>query len=148
MLNLVLTVISLAITIIILTQAWNFFHNEPPWLEERIEGLLSTFFEPDENGQNMVDQIGARLGASIKGSFMGQKSGEVRHEKMLEKRVFTAAVENVPELKIGLAALDKLGLGDIATPENAPALLSLANKYGLLGFLKGNNPGSSSEGVM
>jgi len=127
---------------VILTQAWKFFHNEPVWLEERIEGLLSTFFEPDENGKNMVDQIGARLGASIKGSFMGQRSGEVRHEKMLETRVFDAAVENIPELKIGMAALEKLGLGDIATAENAPALLGLAQKWGLLGFLgKKNNPG-------
>jgi len=133
---------------VILTQAWKFFHNEPVWLEERIEGLLSTFFEPDENGKNMVDQIGVRLGASIKGGLMGHASGEARHEKMLEGRVFGAVMDKSPELKIGMEALKQFGLGDLATPENLPALLSLANKYGLFGMLKGNSPGSSSEGVM
>lgn len=130
---------------IVLSMAWRFFHNEPPWLEERLEGLLGTFFEPDENGKNMVDAIGERLGASIKGGLMGHASGEARHEKALEKRVFEAVKEKSPELKIGLEVLDKFGLGDLATPENMPALLELADKYGLFGMLKGN-PSKSSEG--
>ena len=125
--------------------AWRFFHNEPPWLEARIEGLLGTFFKPDEKGQNMVDLIGERLGRSIKGGLMGHASGEARHEKMLETRVFNAVKENSPELQIGLKALEQFGLGDLATPENLPALLQIANKYGLFGLLKGNSPGQSSE---
>jgi len=129
--------------------AWRFFHNEPPWLEARIEGLLGTFFEPDENGQNMVDMIGNRLGASIKGGLMGHKSGEVRHERAIEKRVFQAVVDKSPEMKIGLKVLDEFGLGDLATPENLPALLQIANKYGLFGMMKGNSPGEShGQGVM
>jgi len=45
-----------------------------------------------------------------------------------------------------MSVLEKLGLGDIATPENLPALLGLAQKYGLLGFLgKGSNPGQSQS---
>jgi hypothetical protein len=149
-LNTAIAVISLITTMVVLSMAWRFFHNEPPWLEERIEGLLGTFFEPDENGKNMVDAIGARLGASIKGGLMGHASGEARHEKMLEKRVFSAVVEKSPELQIGIKALEQFGLEDLATPENLPALLSLANKYGLFGMLKGNSPGESShgEGVM
>jgi len=118
--------------------AWRFFHNEPPWLESRIEGLMETFFKPDEEGSSVIDAIGERLGRSIKGGLMGHASGEARHEKMLETRVVGALVESSPELKIGMVALEKLGLGDIATPENLPALLSLANKYGLFGMLKGN----------
>ena len=133
-------------TVIVLFMAWNFFHNEPPWLEERIEGLLSTFLEPDDKGQNMVDVIGQRLGASIKGGLMGHASGEARHEKMLETRVIGAMMEKSPELKIGMQVLDQLGLGDIATPENLPALINLANKYGLFGMLKGKNPSSGGEG--
>ena len=129
--------------------AWRFFHNEPSWIEARIEGLLSTFFEPDENGQNLVDQIGVRLGASIKGGLMGHKSGEVRHERAIEKRVFQAVVDKSPEMKIGLKVLDEFGLGDLATPENLPALLQIANKYGLFGMFKGNSPGESQgQGVM
>ena len=124
--------------------AWRFFHNEPPWLEERIEGLLGTFFKPGEDGKNMIDLAGERLGRSIKGGLMGHASGEARHEKMLEKRVFEAVKENSPELKIGLQALEQFGLGDLATPENLPALLQIANKYGLFGMLKGN-PSKSSE---
>jgi len=129
--------------------AWRFFHNEPPWLEARIEGLLGTFFEPDKDGQNMVDMIGNRLGASIKGGLMGHKSGEVRHERAMEKRVFQAVVDKSPEMKIGLQVLDELGLGDLATPENLPTLLQIANKYGLFGLMKGNSPGEShGQGVM
>ena len=138
MLNTVLTVIPIIMTVIVLFMAWNFFHNEPPWLEERIEGLLGTFLEPDENGKNMVDLIGVRLGASIKGGLMGHASGEARHEKAIEKRVFQAVVDKSPEMKIGLKVLEDLGLGDLATPENLPALLQIASKYGLLDRSKGN----------
>lgn len=106
---------------------------------------MSTFFEPDAEGHNLVDTIGERLGASIKGGLMGHRSAEVRHEKMLEKRVFSAALEKIPELKIGMQALDSFGLGDLATAENLPALLQLANKYGLLGMMKGNSPGESGH---
>lgn len=132
---------------VVLSMAWRFFHNEPPWLEERIKGLLGTFFEPDENGKNMVDAIGERLGASIKGGLMGHRSGEVRHERMLEKRVVGALMDKSPEMKIGVQVLEQFGLGDLATPENIPALLQLANKYGLFGMLKGNSQ-SSERGRM
>ena len=131
-------------TVIVLFMAWNFFHNEPPWLEERIESLVGTFLEPDESGKNMVDLIGVRLGASIKGGLMGHASGEARHEKAIEKRVFQAVIDKSPEMKIGLKALEEFGLGDLATPENLPALIQIANKYGLFGMLKGN-PNRSGE---
>jgi hypothetical protein len=147
-LNTAIAVISLITTVVVLSMAWRFFHNEPPWLEARIDGLLGTFFEPGPEGTNLIDMIGERLGASIKGGLMGHKSGEARHEKMLEKRVFGAVLEKSPELQIGMKALESFGLGDLATPENLPALLSLANKYGLFNLLKGNSPGESRSGVM
>jgi len=97
----------------------------------------------------MVDLIGERLGASIKGGLMGHASGEARHERAIEKRVFQAVVDKSPEMKIGLKVLDEFGLGDLATPENLPALLQIANKYGLFGLMKGNSPGEShGQGVM
>jgi len=36
-----------------------------------------------------------------------------------------------------------------SAPENLPALLQIANKYGLFGLMKGNSPGEShGQGVM
>ena len=124
--------------------AFRLFRKAPPWLDEKIESTFAVFLEPDDQGRNMVDALGERLGRSIKGGLMGHASGEARHEKMLEKRVIGALMDNSPEMKIGMQVLDKFGLGDIATPENLPALLNLANKYGLFGLLKGN-PDRSSE---
>jgi hypothetical protein len=81
-------------------------------------------------------------------SLLAQKSGEVRHMKAIEKRVFEAIKEKSPELKLALGALDKLGLGDLATPENLPALIQVANKYGLFGMFQGvqgkSNPQNGS----
>ena len=146
MLNTLLTLVSLISTGIVLFLAWRFFHNEPPWLATRLESLLGTFLEPGEDGKNMVDLIGERLGASIKGGLMGHASGEARHQKALEGRVFQAVMDKSPELKIGVAALEQFGLGDLATPENLPALMQIAQKYGLFGMLKGNPGGGSPAG--
>jgi len=122
-------------------------HNEPAWISERIESTLGMFLKPDEDGSSLFDKLGEKFGRSIKGGLMGHASGEDRHEKVLETRVVTALMDKVPELKIGMAALKEFGLGDIATPENMPALLQLADKYGLGKFLKGNSPGGSSSSV-
>jgi len=146
MLSTITTLISLTLTVVVLFMAWRFFHNEPPWLADRLEGLLGTFLEPDEQGKNMVDLIGERLGKSIKGGLMGHASGEARHQKVLESRVFSAVLDKSPELKIGMKALEQFGLGDLATPENMPALLQLAQKYGLFGLLKGSGGSSPNPG--
>ena len=130
-----------------LTLAFRFYHNAPPWIDAKIENLLGTFLEPDEEGKNLVDHLADRFGRGFRMSLLAQKSGEVRHEKMLEKRVFEAVKSNSPELQLGLKALEQFGLGDLATPENLPALLALANKYNLFGMMKGN-PGSQGSGEM
>jgi len=127
--------------------AFRIYRKAPPWIDEKIEGLMSTFLEPDEEGKNIVDHLGDRFGKGFRMSLLAQKSGDARHEKMIEKRVFSAAMEKSPELKIGMKVLSELGLDDLATPENLPALLQIANKYGLFsGFLKGNSPGESRSG--
>ena len=151
MLSVIIALTSLFSTFLALSLAFRVYRKAPPWIDEKIEGFLSTFLQPDEEGKNLVDHLADRFGRGFRMSLLSQKSGEVRHEKMLEKRVFDAAMEKSPEMKIGMQVLDKLGLGDLATPENIPALFKLADKYGLLGMLKGNSPGSESshgEGVM
>jgi len=95
---------------------------------------------PDpETGMNLVDSLAARFGKGFRMSLLAQKSGEARHEKMIENRVFAAAKEKIPELQLGLSALEQLGLGDLATPENLPALYRVAQKYGLLNLKEGVN---------
>jgi len=135
--------------------AFRIYRKAPPWIDEKIEGLIGTFLEPDEEGKNLVDHLGARFGQGFRMSLLAQKSGQVRHEKGIEKRVFQAVMDKSPEMKIGMKILEELGLDDLATPENMPALLSVAKKYGVFdmfgGFLKGNSPGSESghgQGVM
>lgn len=104
--------------------------------------------KPDEEGNSFIDLLAARFGKGFRMSLLAQKSGEVRHQKMIENRVFEAIKDHNPEIKLALTALDKFGLGDLATPENMPALIQVANKYGLFGVL-GNTPGKSrSDGVM
>jgi len=119
------------------------YRKAPPWIDEKIEGVMSTFLEPDEDGKNIVDHLGDRFGRGFRMSLMAQKSGEVRHNKAIEERVFNAVVEKSPEMKLGMKVLDELGLGDLATPENLPALLQIAEKYGVFQMFKGNSPGQN-----
>jgi len=128
--------------------AFRIYRKAPPWIDEKIEGLTATFLQPDEEGKNIVDYLAERFGKGFRMSLLAQKSGEVRHERAIEKRVFQAVVDKSPEMKIGLKVLDEFGLGDLATPENLPALLQIANKYGLFGSMKGNSPGESHGNVM
>ena len=146
MINAVITVLSLLSAFGALFLAFKIYRSAPPWIDEKIENLLGTFLEPNEEGKNLVDLLGERFGRSFRMSMLAQKSGEVRHNKAIEKRVFQAVVDKSPEMKIGLKVLDEFGLGDLATPENLPALLQIANKYGLFGMLKGNSPGQRREG--
>jgi len=132
-------------TVIMLVLAFRLFYRSPHWVDEKIESILSTFLEPDEEGKNLVDQLADRFGKGFRMSLLAQRGGEVRHEKMLESRVFSAVLDKSPELKIGMKALEEFGLGDLATPENLPALMQLAQKYGLFGLLKGNPTGGTSR---
>ncbi len=113
--------------------ARGFQKKAPEWIDGFLEDKISLFMTPDpETGQNFVDSLAARFGKGFRMSLLAQKSGEARHQTMIENRVFAAAKERIPELQVGLAALDGLGLGDLATPENLPALYQVARKYGLL----------------
>jgi hypothetical protein len=147
--NEVIALLSVFSAFFALLLAFRIYRKAPPWIDEKIEGLMSTFLEPDEEGKNIVDHLASRFGQGFRMSLLAQKSGEVRHEQAIEKRVFEAAVEKSPELKIGLKVLEEFGLGDLATPENLPALLKIANKYGLFSMIGGNSPGKNpSQGVM
>ena len=130
--------------------ARGFQKRRPVWIDDTIEEYMETFLKPSEAGisllDGVVDKVADRFGKGFRMSLMAQKSGEVRHEKAIEKRVFEAAMEKSPELKIGLKVLDEFGLGDLATPENLPALLKIANKYGLFGMFQSNSPGEPGHG--
>lgn len=152
MLNTVLTVIPVISTVFVLVLAWRFFHTAPPWLDEKIESTIGVFLQPDKDGVSMMDHLGQNLGMSIKAGLMGQRSGQVRHGKMIEKRVFEAVKENIPEVKIGLKLAEKFGLGDLVEdPADAYAVMQvLKNRFGIdaASFLKGgagSNPANSPQ---
>lgn len=132
--------------------ARGFQKKRPEWIDETVTEYMETFLKPDEQGNSLIDgiveKLAQRFGQGFRMSLMAQKSGEVRHHKAIEERVFKAVVDKSPEMKIGMKVLDELGLSDLATPENLPALLQIANKYGVFGMFRGNSPGSSLEGVM
>lgn len=142
MFNQVIAILSLVSAFAALFIAFRIYRKAPPWIDDKIEGVLATFLEPDAEGKNVVDHIADRFGKGFRMSLLAQKSGEARHQKAIENRVFEAVMEKSPEMKIGMKVLDELGLGDLATPENLPALLEIANKYGLFGLVnqKKNSP--------
>ena len=157
MFNDLIALLSVFSAVCALLLAFRIYRKAPPWIDEKIEGLMGTFLEPDKEGislmDRIVDKLADRFGKGFRMSLLAQKSGQVRHEKGIEKRVFQAVMDKSPEMKIGMKVLEELGLDDLATPENMPALLSIAKKYGVFdmlgGVLKGNSPGEgSSQGVM
>lgn len=151
----VIAVVSLISALILglsaLRIAKSFQSRRPAWIDETVEEYMETFLAPNKEGVSVLDgvveKIAERFGRGFRMSLMAQKSGEVRHTKAIENRVFEAVVDKSPEMKMAMKVLEQLGLDDLATPENMPALLQIANKYGLFGMLGGNSP-SSSQGVM
>lgn len=123
---------------------WSIRHR-PVWIDELIEEGGDLLFKPDESGKSLIDHLAARFFQSAKMSLLAGRSGEVRHQKMIESRVFDALKDKSPELKLALSALDQFGLGDLATPENLPALITVANKYGLFNQFVGKNTPMNSK---
>jgi len=145
----IVAIMGLIITAVIgsyaLLTARKIYRQAPLWVEPLIENLpekvdsvidrqLERAMAPDpKTGLNLIDMLAARFGKGFRMSLLAQKSGEARHENMIEKRVFSAAKDNIPELQLAMSAMEQFGLGDLATPENLPALLKVAQKYGLFG---------------
>lgn len=156
-----LAVLNVGVALYVLINARRLFKKEPEWLNEFVEDKkvsviegandfidqkIASFMAVDpETGVNFVDALAARFGKGFRMSLLAQKSGEARHTQMIENRVFDAMKDQSPELKLGLQALDKFGLGDLATPENLPALLQIAQKYGLFGNFLQHNAGGGRE---
>lgn len=149
----VLAIVNGLIAVYVLINARKMFQSKPEWLSDVFEDAdswlqnkIEALVVPDaESGMSFIDALGARLGQGFRMSLLAQKSANVRHEKMIETRVFDALKNNSPELKIGLQALDQLGLGDLATPENLPALLQVAQKYGIFGQFLGQSPNNGGQ---
>ena len=163
LLTVVLAAVNLGVAVFVLKNAHKMFNSQPKWLNSLIEntsetaldkindfidGKIEQFLLPDESGNNFVDLLAQRFGKGFRMSLMAQKSGEARHHKMIENRVFDALKQNSPELNLGLKALEQFGLGDLATPENLPALLQVAQKYGLFGsFINENKQNRGNNGL-
>lgn len=160
----IVAVMGLIITAVIggyaLLTARKIYRQAPLWVDgliedlpEKVDGVIDRQLEramaPDpQSGMNLIDMLAARFGKGFRMSLLAKKSGDARHENMIENRVFEAAKEQIPELQIGIAALEQFGLGDLATPENLPALYKIAKKYGLLGgdsTGKGQNNGGGGN---
>ena len=148
MYSVILPLISMGVTLCVAFFALRTFQKRPAWIEDTVDELMSGFLQVDEQGKNLVDHLAERFGKGFRMSLLAQKSGEARHEKMLENRIIGAMMDKSPELKIAMAGLKQFGLEDIATPENMPALLKLAHKYGLFGMSQGiqANPSSNNKG--
>jgi len=150
----VLAVLNGVLALYLLKQAKILLKTEPLWLNDFVEdkkiSLMESLVEENSEGASFLDAVAQKFGQSLRMGLLAQKSGAVRHNKMIENRVFEAVKGQSPELNLILKALDKFGLGDLATPENLPALLGMAQKYGLFGnFLKKpspNNPRGTSDG--
>jgi len=150
----ILSVVNGVIALYLLKRASSLLKSEPEWLNDFVEDKKVSFMESligeDENGNSFFDAAAQKFGQSLRMSLLAQKSGDVRHQNMIEGRVFDAVKENSPELKIGLKALEHFGLGDLATPENLPALMQVAQKWGLFGsFINkgGANPNRNNGNV-
>jgi len=133
--------------------ARSFQRQRPVWIDDTIEEYMETFLKPGEAGisllDGVVDKISDRFGKGFRMSLMAQKSGEVRHGKAIEKRVFDAIKEKVPEVRLGIKAAEQFGLGDLVEdPEDAMALMSVLQRFGIdpMAFLRGNSPGEPSHG--
>lgn len=159
LLTVLLAVLNVGVAAYVLINARRMFTSKPVWVNELfedadnwLEDKIKVMLTPDpESGMNFVDALAARFGKGFRMSLLAQKSGEARHEKMIEGRVFEAVKANSPEIQLGVTALDKLGLGDLVTAENMPALLKVAQKYGVfdnfLGSRGSETPNSRPKGV-
>lgn len=146
MINTIIAIVTLLITVVISVQALRiargFQKNAPEWMdgfiEDKASGMLEAVMAPHpETGQNFIDVLAHRFGTGFRMSLMAQKSGDVRHVKGVKQKVFDAAIDNVPELKAAKMLAEKVGLGDLVNAEDAPILLEMAQKYGLLDGAKG-----------
>lgn len=109
------------------------------------EQLNSWLFAKEKEGSDeptnlelITDMIGSRFYHSVNASLAGARSGDVRLQKAVDNRVFDAVKDNNPELKLLTTILEKLGLGDLTTPELLPLAASSVQKLGLF-----NNGGAS-----
>lgn len=90
--------------------------------------------ESEDKPTNM-EVLGSVLGSSMVKSMnattAGVKSGDVRLQKSVDNQVFEAVKGSDPNLALISSVLDKLGLGELATPELLPYAARAIQKFGL-----------------
>ena len=106
---------------------------------------------PDEpcNGEVIGSIIGSSMAKSMRNAYAGEKSGDVRLQKGIDGKVFEAIQDANPEMKLIGTALDRLGLGDLNTPELLPYAAKALGKYvpkDLLGGQVTQNNGGGQSG--
>jgi hypothetical protein len=102
------------------------------------------------NLQVIAQAAGQAMFASANASMKGQMSGDVRHQKGVDGQIFEALENANPQMKAITIFLDKLGLGDLATPEELPYVLNWLQKNQALGGAMqndGHSSGSSRIGL-
>jgi hypothetical protein len=96
----------------------------------------------------LSNMVGLAMAKGMRNAYAGEKSGDVRLQKGIDQRVFDAVKEANPELNLISVGLEKLGLGDLATPELLPYAAKALGKYlpkDLLGGqIQQNNGGGQS----
>lgn len=115
-------------------------------------GNWLTFTEKEGEPTNLevlAQTAGRAMFSSASASMKAGMSGDVRHQNGIDKQLFAAMQNSNPEMKAISVFLDKLGLGDLASPEEMPYVINWLQKNQLLG--KAQNNGyqlSSREGLM
>ena len=75
----------------------------------------------------------------------GRSSGEVRHQSMVDNKIFAAVKENNPDVAELNFWLEKVGLGELADPAEMKYVIKALEKYGLGSLLGAKNTGSMSN---
>lgn len=95
--------------------------------------------EPREDGVNNLQAISSHVAnamvVGINSQAAGRASGDARHQKMVDNKLFNALSAANPDLGMIKAFLTKIGLEELATSEQLPYVMRFLKKSNLLPFL-------------
>lgn len=126
---------------------------EHNWLEKRGtfgDQIGEWLLESDGEGQpNNLDVLSSRFASAMVGNInrvdAGMKSGEVRHQKMIDNKIFGAMSAQNPDMRIVTRILTELGLEDLANAEDLPYVLNWLRKNQGLGFSPQQHSSSNQQ---
>lgn len=151
-------IISFAILLIAISELISFLllrrqiRQEHDWVDSRGTvgeqiGAWLLFRESEEEPTNL-DVVASRVGSAMVSSINrvegGLKSGEVRHQNMVDNKILAAVKVHNPDVADINFWLEKLGLGELASPEEIKYVMRSLERLGL-GNLLGTRAQSSSK---